>query len=51
LQTNRVENVPETTVKPSKTKKSIIDELTGEKQPDGSTSKPTGNPQEDGGHA
>jgi len=51
VQTNRVENVPETTVKPSKTKKSIIDELTGEKQPDGSTSKPTGNPQEDGGHA
>lgn len=49
--TDRVETVPETPVKQEKTKKSIIEELTGEKRPDGSTTRPSDASQEDGGHA
>jgi len=51
VQTDHVETAPSTEARPPRSKKSIIDELTGEKQPDGSTSKPTGNSREDGGHA
>jgi ABC-2 type transport system ATP-binding protein len=49
--TDRVETVPETRVKQEKTKKSIIEELTGEKRSDGSTTRPSDASQEDGGHA
>ncbi len=45
-----VEVVPETTVQREQVKKNILDELTGKKQPDGSTVKPSDGPQEGGGH-
>lgn len=45
-----VEVVPETAVQREQVKKNILDELTGKKQPDGSTVKPFDGPQEDGGH-
>ncbi|MEN6427174.1 MAG: ABC transporter ATP-binding protein [Phycisphaerales bacterium] len=46
-----VETVPETTVQREQVKKSILDELTGKKQPDGSTVKPSDDSQEGSGHA
>jgi len=45
-----VEVVPETAVQREQVKKNILDELTGKKQPDGSTVKPSDGPQEGGGH-
>lgn len=45
-----VEVVPETTVQREQVRKNILDELTGKKQPDGSTVKPSDGPQEGGGH-
>ncbi len=45
-----VEVLPETTVQREQVKKNILDELTGKKQPDGSTVKPSDGPQEGGGH-
>lgn len=49
--TRPVETVRETTVQREQVKKSILDELTGKKQPDGSTVKPSEGPGKDGGHA
>ncbi|HON90164.1 MAG: ABC transporter ATP-binding protein [Phycisphaerae bacterium] len=49
--TEPVEDVPPTTARQEKTPKSIIDALTGEKQPDGLTTRPTVAPKEDGGDA
>jgi len=43
--------VPETTVQQEQARKSILDELTGRKQPDGSTVRPSDDPREDGGDA
>jgi len=51
VQTERVETVPETAVKKEQIKKSLLDELTGKKTPDGSTEKPSAEQKEDGGHA
>jgi len=49
--TERVETVPEIAVQQEKIKKNILDELTADKRPDGSTVKPSDSPGEDGGHA
>jgi ABC-2 type transport system ATP-binding protein len=45
-----VEVVPETAVQREQVRKNILDELTGKKQPDDSTVKPSDGPQEGGGH-
>ncbi|HSW01468.1 MAG TPA: ABC transporter ATP-binding protein [Sedimentisphaerales bacterium] len=49
--TERVEAVSETSVRQEKTKKRIIEELTDERPPDGSTTRSTEDPREGGGHA
>jgi ABC-2 type transport system ATP-binding protein len=50
-QTERIEPVRETEVQKEKIRKSILDELTGNKQADGTTVRPSEGPKEDGGHA
>ena len=48
--TESVETVRETAVQCEKVKKNILDELTGDKRPDGSTAKPSDGSGEDDGH-
>ncbi len=49
--TEPAETVPESPSQREQIKKNILDELTGEKRPDGSTVRPSDGSQEDGGHA
>ncbi len=44
-------DVPETPLQPERVKKSVLDELTGRRQSDGSTVQPSEDRAEDGGHA
>ncbi len=48
--TERVETVPETPVQREQVKKNLLDELAGDKRPDGSTARPSEGPKEGGGH-
>jgi ABC-2 type transport system ATP-binding protein len=48
---DQTETVRETVVKQEKTRKRIIDELTGDRKADGTTVRPSDEPKEDGGHA